>query len=201
MAKEGVGVNQLGNFHTVPAGVSTVSWATVLSGGSVTIPCSYDNMYQHQEKYWCKGWDWSSCSPKVRTNSPKISDEMLISDDPTKPVFTVTINNLRREDSGSYWCGVEISRGSAVGTRVYLSVTQGKMSVLQIVANEMHIFHASQVLVCSTATWAAVWLNGLNVWQKTKHFPYHGFEALQRPASTLLDKVPPEQGKLQLPLL
>ncbi|XP_072567776.1 polymeric immunoglobulin receptor-like [Paramormyrops kingsleyae] len=114
---------------SVTEGVSTVRWVTVQIGGSVTILCSYDNMYQEQVKYWCKGWDWSSCSPKVRTNSPKISDEMSINDDPTKPVFTVTINNLRSRDSGYYWCGVEISGGSAVGTRVYLSVTQGVSTV------------------------------------------------------------------------
>ncbi|XP_072567698.1 polymeric immunoglobulin receptor-like [Paramormyrops kingsleyae] len=105
--------------------VSSVRWVTVQSGGSVTIPCSYDKTYQQQVKYWCRGRDWSSCSPKVRTVSPKISNEMSISDNPTKPVFTVTINNLKSEDSGYYWCGVEISGGSAVGTPVYLSVTEG----------------------------------------------------------------------------
>ncbi|XP_048866786.1 polymeric immunoglobulin receptor-like isoform X3 [Brienomyrus brachyistius] len=35
------------------------------------------------------------------------------------------MNNLTTGDSGYYWCSVEISRGSAVGTRVYLSVTEG----------------------------------------------------------------------------
>ncbi|XP_072566675.1 polymeric immunoglobulin receptor-like [Paramormyrops kingsleyae] len=112
-------------YLSVTQGVSTVSWATVQIGGSVTILCSYDNMYQEQVKYWCKGSDWSSCSRIVRTNSSKISGEVSISDDPTKQVFTVTINNLKSGDSGSYWCGVEISRGSAVGTSVSLSVTEG----------------------------------------------------------------------------
>ncbi|XP_072567734.1 CMRF35-like molecule 1 [Paramormyrops kingsleyae] len=122
---EGVRVNQLGNFHTVPAGVSTVSRATVQSGGSVTIPCSYDNIYKQQVKYWCNGSDWSSCTLIVRTNSSKKSGEVSISDDPKKQVFTVTINKLRSGDSGYYWCGVEIGRGSAVGTPVSLSVTEG----------------------------------------------------------------------------
>nr|XP_023672110.1 polymeric immunoglobulin receptor-like [Paramormyrops kingsleyae] len=125
-------------YLSVTEGVSTVNTVTVQSGGSVTIPCSYDNTYKQQVKYWCKGSNWSSCTPKVRTDSPKISNEMSISDNPTKQVFTVTINNLNIGDSGSYWCGVEISGGSAVGTWVYLSVTEGKMSVLQTVANEMH---------------------------------------------------------------
>uniref|UniRef100_A0A3B3QPK3 Ig-like domain-containing protein n=1 Tax=Paramormyrops kingsleyae TaxID=1676925 RepID=A0A3B3QPK3_9TELE len=114
--------------------MNTVS---VQRGGSVTIPCFYDNIYQKHEKYWCRGSDWSSCTPIVHTDHPMISGDVSISDDPTKAVFTVTINNLTSGDSGSYWCGVEIGRGYTVGRQVSLSVTEGKMSVLQTVANEM----------------------------------------------------------------
>uniref|UniRef100_A0A3B3SZU9 Immunoglobulin V-set domain-containing protein n=1 Tax=Paramormyrops kingsleyae TaxID=1676925 RepID=A0A3B3SZU9_9TELE len=49
-------------------------------------------------------------------------------DDPDQPVFTVTMNNLTAGDSGYYWCGVEISGDSDVGTLIQLSVTEGKMS-------------------------------------------------------------------------
>ncbi|XP_048866741.1 CMRF35-like molecule 1 [Brienomyrus brachyistius] len=81
-------------------------------------------MYQQHVKYWCNGSDWSSCTPKVRTDSTQIIGEVSIRDDPDQRVFNVTMNNLTAVDSGSYWCGVEISRGSAVGSRVYLSVTE-----------------------------------------------------------------------------
>uniref|UniRef100_A0A3B3Q9Y7 Ig-like domain-containing protein n=1 Tax=Paramormyrops kingsleyae TaxID=1676925 RepID=A0A3B3Q9Y7_9TELE len=123
---------------SVTEGVSTLNTVSVQRGGIVTIPCSYDDRFKTLVKYWCRGSDWSSCSPIVRTDSTKISGEVSIRDDPDQLVFTVTIKNLTAGDSGSYWCGVEISRGSTVGTRVYLSVTEGKMSVLQTVANEMH---------------------------------------------------------------
>nr|XP_023673671.1 CMRF35-like molecule 5 [Paramormyrops kingsleyae] len=124
-------------YLSVTQGVSTVSRATVQSGGSVTIPCPYDDKYKTSVKYWCRGSDWSSCSPIVRTDSSQKKDEVSISDDSKKQVFNVTMNNLTAGDSGYYWCGVDTSRGSAVGTRVYLSVTEGKMSVRQTVANEM----------------------------------------------------------------
>ncbi|XP_048866329.1 polymeric immunoglobulin receptor-like [Brienomyrus brachyistius] len=107
---------------SVTEGVSTVNTVSVQRGGSVTIPCYYDNMYQQHVKYWCNGSGWSSCTPIVRTDFPKISREVSIIDDPDQRVFNVTMNSLTAEDSGSYWCGVEISRGSAVGTQVYLSV-------------------------------------------------------------------------------
>ncbi|XP_072566697.1 polymeric immunoglobulin receptor-like isoform X3 [Paramormyrops kingsleyae] len=110
---------------SVTEGVSTLNTVTVERGGSVTIPCFYENEYRQQVKYWCKGSDWSSCTPIVRTDSPKKSGEVSIRDDPVKRVFNVTMNNLTTGNSGYYWCGVEISRDSAVGTQVYLSVSEG----------------------------------------------------------------------------
>nr|XP_023662365.1 polymeric immunoglobulin receptor-like isoform X2 [Paramormyrops kingsleyae] len=112
-------------YLSVTEGVSSVNTVSVQRGGSVTIPCFYDNVYQQHVKYWCRGSDWSSCTPEVRTDYPQISGEVSVKDDPNQQVFTVTINNVKTVDSGDYWCGVEISRGSAVGTRAYLSVTEG----------------------------------------------------------------------------
>ncbi|XP_072566676.1 polymeric immunoglobulin receptor-like [Paramormyrops kingsleyae] len=112
-------------YLSVTEGVSTVRWVTVQSGGSVTIPCFYDNIYQKHDKYWCNGSDWSSCTPIVRTDSPQKKNEVSIRDDPDQRVFTVTMNNLQTGVSDYYWCGVEISGGSPVGTPVYLSVTEG----------------------------------------------------------------------------
>uniref|UniRef100_A0A3B3SZC8 Immunoglobulin domain-containing protein n=1 Tax=Paramormyrops kingsleyae TaxID=1676925 RepID=A0A3B3SZC8_9TELE len=101
---------------------------TVQRGGSVTIPYFYEDSYKTDVKYWCRGSRMSSCTPIVlHPNSPKISGEVSIRDDPDQQLFTVTMNNLTAGDSGYYWCGVEISGGSAVGTRVSLSVTEGKM--------------------------------------------------------------------------
>uniref|UniRef100_A0A3B3Q8P8 Ig-like domain-containing protein n=1 Tax=Paramormyrops kingsleyae TaxID=1676925 RepID=A0A3B3Q8P8_9TELE len=121
-----------GRLVVFPTGADSVSSVGEVSrGGSVTIPCSYDNIYQQHEKYWCRGSDWSSCTTIVRTDSPQKKDEVSIRDDPDQRVFIVTMNNLKTGNSGYYWCGVEISRGSAVGTRVSLSVTEGKMSVLK----------------------------------------------------------------------
>uniref|UniRef100_A0A3B3Q686 Ig-like domain-containing protein n=1 Tax=Paramormyrops kingsleyae TaxID=1676925 RepID=A0A3B3Q686_9TELE len=116
-------IRDLGDFHTVPAGVSTLSTVTVQRGGSVTIPCAYDDGYKTHVKYWCKGSDWSSCAAIVRTDSPH-EGKVSVRDDPDQQVFTVTMNNLTDGDSGSYWCGVEISKGSAVGKRVSLSVPE-----------------------------------------------------------------------------
>uniref|UniRef100_A0A3B3RZG2 Ig-like domain-containing protein n=1 Tax=Paramormyrops kingsleyae TaxID=1676925 RepID=A0A3B3RZG2_9TELE len=115
----------------------TPSWVSAWRGGSVTIPCFYDDRYKTHVKYWCRGYNVSSCPPIVHSDSPQ-EGKVSIRDDPDQQVFTVTINNLTAGDSGYYSCGVKISEGSDVGDRVFLSVTEGKMSVLQTVANEMH---------------------------------------------------------------
>ncbi|XP_072567736.1 polymeric immunoglobulin receptor-like [Paramormyrops kingsleyae] len=105
--------------------VSSVGRVSMQSGRSVTIPCSYEDSYKTHVKYWCRGSGWSSCTSIVRTDFPRKKDEVSIRDDPDQRVFTVTMNNLQTGVSDYYWCSVEISGGSAVGTRVYLSVTEG----------------------------------------------------------------------------
>uniref|UniRef100_A0A3B3RXI1 Immunoglobulin domain-containing protein n=1 Tax=Paramormyrops kingsleyae TaxID=1676925 RepID=A0A3B3RXI1_9TELE len=105
---------------------------------SVTIPCFYGDGYKTHVKYWCRGRLWYSCPPIVHSDSPQEGKES-IRDDPDQRVFTVTMNSLTAGDSGYYSCGVKISGGSDVGDQVYLSVTDGKMSVLQAVANEMDL--------------------------------------------------------------
>ncbi|KAI9535449.1 hypothetical protein NQZ68_003003 [Dissostichus eleginoides] len=50
-------------------------------------------------------------------------------DDVTKRVFTVTINYLTGEDTGDYWCAVEIDDGADLKDNFHLSVTGGSPSL------------------------------------------------------------------------
>ncbi|XP_018599709.2 polymeric immunoglobulin receptor-like [Scleropages formosus] len=99
----------------VITGVQSV-WAessfTAERGGSVTIPCHYDQKYKHHVKYWCKGYHWSTCTIMVRSDSRQSKGDVSINDDPDQLVFTVTMRNLQDKDSGTYWCAVEINGGS-----------------------------------------------------------------------------------------
>ncbi|XP_048867235.1 polymeric immunoglobulin receptor-like isoform X3 [Brienomyrus brachyistius] len=111
--------------------VSTVGWVTVQRGGSVTIPCFYDERYKAHVKSWCKGSYWKPCTPLVHTDSRQ-EGNVSIRDDPDQRVFTVTMNNLTAGDSGWYSCFVNISGASDVGDRVYLSVTEGVSTLRQV---------------------------------------------------------------------
>ncbi|XP_048866138.1 polymeric immunoglobulin receptor-like isoform X1 [Brienomyrus brachyistius] len=111
-------------YLSVTEGVSTLRRVSVQRGGSVTISCLYGDRYKTHVKYWCRGYNVSSCTPIVHTDSPQ-EGKVSVRDDPDQRVFTVTINNLTAEDSDRYWCGVKHSGASDVGDRVNLSVIDG----------------------------------------------------------------------------
>ncbi|KAM9349986.1 polymeric immunoglobulin receptor [Symphorus nematophorus] len=85
---------------------------TVLEGESLIIPCHYEPQYASYVKYWCRGRMREFCSSLIRTDDTRTpnpaEDKVSIFDDPVQLVFTVTMNNLKEEDSGWYMCGVEI---------------------------------------------------------------------------------------------
>ncbi|XP_045075600.1 polymeric immunoglobulin receptor-like [Coregonus clupeaformis] len=102
----------------------SVSKVSVKTGNSITIPCRYNLRYIEYVKYWCQGDYWNSCSALVRTDQPKISGTVSISDDVTRRIFSVTMTDLQPEDSGYYWCAVETT-GRDQHTYLHLSVTTG----------------------------------------------------------------------------
>ncbi|XP_058614076.1 polymeric immunoglobulin receptor-like [Onychostoma macrolepis] len=81
---------------------------TVQTGGSLIIPCYYDSKYTEHKKYWC--FDAKSalnyCSILAYANETK--EKMSVLDHPDQSFFTVTMRNLQYEDTGAYWCAVEI---------------------------------------------------------------------------------------------
>ena len=101
---------------------------TGYSGGGVTITCKYDKKYTDNKKYFCKG-EWSKCTDQIKTD---IKDEWVQSgrfslyDDRSSEVFTVTIRDLREEDSGTYQCGTDIYAKKDPHAEVNLKVLTGE---------------------------------------------------------------------------
>uniref|UniRef100_A0A8C5L4U7 Immunoglobulin domain-containing protein n=2 Tax=Jaculus jaculus TaxID=51337 RepID=A0A8C5L4U7_JACJA len=77
--------------------------------GSLIVKCHYGSSWKTYTKYWCQGPDWKSCRTLVTTNSEQLvkKDRVSIKDNQKSLVFTVTMENLRRSDAGTYWCGIE----------------------------------------------------------------------------------------------
>ncbi|XP_026170365.1 polymeric immunoglobulin receptor [Mastacembelus armatus] len=93
-------------------GVTTVDEFAVLEGRSLTVPCHYEPQYATYVKYWCRGKMREFCSSLARTDDPNSAnlakDKVSILDDPVHLVFTVTLNDLKEDESGWYMCGVEV---------------------------------------------------------------------------------------------
>ncbi|XP_052382072.1 CMRF35-like molecule 1 [Oncorhynchus keta] len=90
-------------------------------GGHVMFGCSF-MLAGNNNKYFCKG----TCSGKdilVKTNGSKnVTQDRYSIEDNRDGVFYVTIKNLMKTDSGTYWCGVE-RYGLDSYQEVHLTVT------------------------------------------------------------------------------
>ncbi|XP_067467143.1 polymeric immunoglobulin receptor-like [Thunnus thynnus] len=108
--------------------IITVSRVSVKAGGSISIPCLYDQYYRNHVKFLCQGYYWHSCSYAVKTNQKSGSEKFSISDDTNQRIFTVTINDITHKDT-DFWCAVEIVSGTDVRQYFQLSVTTGKSNL------------------------------------------------------------------------
>ncbi|KAL6468137.1 hypothetical protein MHYP_G00238140 [Metynnis hypsauchen] len=97
--------------------LKTVKNLAVRHGGSLSIPCVYDEKYKSNRKYWCKGYHWLSCKIVAYTNT---SGRTSVTDHPTQNMFTVELNSLQDSDSGYYWCAVEINGTGTPDDKDYL---------------------------------------------------------------------------------
>ncbi|KAK9980217.1 hypothetical protein ABG768_013597 [Culter alburnus] len=97
----------IGGFHHV---------LTIKTGGSVTIPCHYDEKNPLQKKYWYSEIDQSNIYTNTSQENPSVIDH------PDQSLFTVTMRNLQDEDTGDYSCVVETEGLSTIRYDLHLRV-------------------------------------------------------------------------------
>ncbi|XP_059409029.1 CMRF35-like molecule 5 isoform X2 [Carassius carassius] len=94
-----------------------------LRGERFNIRCPYESGYESNSKYLCNG----ECRDRniiVKSGSRAKDQRFSLRDNRTTRVFTVTITDLRSEDEGQYWCGVERSVIKDVYSEILLLVKQ-----------------------------------------------------------------------------
>ncbi|XP_048104726.1 polymeric immunoglobulin receptor-like isoform X2 [Alosa alosa] len=92
---------------------------------SVNISCSYPNKSESNSKHFCKLSPESMCADLIASKTDETRGRFSIVHDRDQRLFTVTIRDLTRTDSGVYWCGVRtgaMSRSMALITEVNLQV-------------------------------------------------------------------------------
>ena len=89
-------------------------------GKNIEIKCSHANAFTNV-KYFCK----EACRNEdiLISSSNKDSSKYSIRDEGN--TFYVTISHLTKDDSGTYWCGIE-RFGLDTYTKVILTVIQGE---------------------------------------------------------------------------
>ncbi|KAI4885589.1 hypothetical protein NFI96_028642 [Prochilodus magdalenae] len=117
-------------FILPPAGVSAVTMVTGHRGHSIQIRCPYESGYETYMKYLCRGTcstlPWSTKDIPVQSGSTAEDQRFSLDDDTAARVFTITITDLRPEDGGTYWCGIQRSNLLPdIYTEVLLQVTLG----------------------------------------------------------------------------
>ncbi|XP_027374706.1 CMRF35-like molecule 6 isoform X1 [Bos indicus x Bos taurus] len=83
---------------------------TGIVGRSLSVQCQYQEEFINNTKYWCKppcvlSWrmvETTESEREVRRGHVSIRDH------PASLTFTVTLENLREEDAGTYWCGIDV---------------------------------------------------------------------------------------------
>ncbi|KAL6468127.1 hypothetical protein MHYP_G00238040 [Metynnis hypsauchen] len=100
--------------------LKTLKNLAVRRGGSLSIPCVYNEKYRSNRKFWCEGRDWVLCKIVAYTNT---RGRTSVTDHPTQNMFIVELNNIQDSDSGYYWCAVEIGGTGTPDDRNYLYLT------------------------------------------------------------------------------
>ncbi|XP_056127586.1 polymeric immunoglobulin receptor-like [Rhinichthys klamathensis goyatoka] len=89
---------------------------TIKTGGSVTIPCHYDEKNPPQKKYWHSDIDQSN----TYTNTTE--ENLSVIDHPDQSLFTLTMKNLQNKHTGFYYCLVETDGQLSARFQLYIQV-------------------------------------------------------------------------------
>ena len=95
--------------------------------GSLMVQCRYRPGWETYKKYWCRGAQWLYCQVLVETKGLQEvkKDRVSIRDNRRDHSIMVTMQDLRRDDNDTYWCGIKKPRADP-GTPVRVMVVPGK---------------------------------------------------------------------------
>ncbi|XP_063307232.1 polymeric immunoglobulin receptor-like [Pelobates fuscus] len=102
-----------------PEGLSGNTVFSVVAGNPARISCSYSCKYYSYQKYWCK-WSNFGCVPIASVDDPTNG----LSVNCENRELILSIDAVKKEDEGWYWCGVKRSEIYGETLAVHLIVTE-----------------------------------------------------------------------------
>ncbi|XP_063063586.1 uncharacterized protein LOC134456084 [Engraulis encrasicolus] len=87
--------------------ITSVKRVEVKVGQTLIIPCLYEAKQKRYPKFFAYYDVYDGWQRSVNTNGYTSSDRFSISDDPIQNVFTVTMRNMKWNDTHRYRCGYE----------------------------------------------------------------------------------------------
>nr|XP_020012694.1 natural cytotoxicity triggering receptor 2 [Castor canadensis] len=105
-----------------------------VAGQTLSVRCQYSpKSVTYQRKSWCRETSVSLCTMLVTSPTPWTlvqASRFSIWDNPSAGFFIVTMENLKEEDSGHYWCAMYHTSSNSVfkSVKLYLSVSPASAS-------------------------------------------------------------------------
>ncbi|KAK2503595.1 hypothetical protein MC885_021836 [Smutsia gigantea] len=105
--------------------------------GSVTVQCNYDSRWKTYQKWWCRGAKWDYCKILIQTTGSEQEvkrNRVSIRDNQTEHLLTVTMKEVRQDDTDTYWCGIH-KTGIDLGARIRVTIDPGTVLTTPEAAN------------------------------------------------------------------
>ncbi|KAL2086247.1 hypothetical protein ACEWY4_017306 [Coilia grayii] len=135
-----------------PSVVSSLS-VTGVEGNTVRINCFPSMAATDRGKYFCRGPSRYTCRDILRAEGAKVSsfdERFSLTPEPSRHMVVVQITELRRGDSGTYWCGLDPSRRFAEYAEIHLSVGF-PLSIIVSVSLVAFVIAVTLLIVCRSS--------------------------------------------------
>ncbi|NXX94470.1 PIGR protein, partial [Centropus bengalensis] len=113
-------------------------------GGLVTHQCFYPitSANRHDRKYWCKMVENKACFTIISTTgytSKSYAGRVSLQDIPQNGTFTFTMTELKKNDTGTYRCGIgPTKRGLHVTLNLTVTADSSTSEPAEVVLGELH---------------------------------------------------------------
>ncbi|KAI2668906.1 CMRF35-like molecule 8 [Labeo rohita] len=97
-------------------------------GSNISVTCSYPETYQNNSKFFCQMSSSFAlgdvCVHITQQETRSEQGRLVLLDDTSAHVLTANISRLAPEDSGKYWCGVDIAQLPDFTLEIWITVTK-----------------------------------------------------------------------------